>query len=144
MRSRTAANTSLLTATSASWNTSRRARRARATPANSRPATLHYHELTTTTIVSQSIRRTIRAFESPQSGYFLGRPGSIWTARSGCKVLLISRFQVRVLGGSLKKYLQIVTNEKPWQQRRGFSTVVKFSAPTFSQHTANIHTMVVA
>jgi hypothetical protein len=60
-----------------------------------------YHELTTTTIVSQGIRRTIRTSESPQSGYILGRPGPIWTARSGCKILLISRFQVRVLGGSL-------------------------------------------
>jgi hypothetical protein len=63
-----------------------------------------YHELTTTTIVSQSIRRTIRASESPQSGYILGQPGSIWTPRSGCKVLLISGFQVRVLGGSLTRF----------------------------------------
>src|SRR5215210_766036 len=66
-----------------------------------------YHELTTTTIVSCCIRRTIRASESPQSGYILGRPGSIWTPRSGCKVLLISRFQVRVLGGSLEKSLDL-------------------------------------
>ena len=30
-----------------------------------------YHELTTTTILSQGIRRTIRASESPQSAYIL-------------------------------------------------------------------------
>jgi hypothetical protein len=66
-----------------------------------------YHELTTTTIVSQGIRRTIRASESPQSGYILGRSGPARTHRCGCKVLLISRFQVRVLGGSLSFSLQI-------------------------------------
>jgi hypothetical protein len=63
-----------------------------------------YHELTTTTIVSQGIRRTIRASESPQSGYILGRSGPARTHRCGCKVLLISRFQVRVLGGSLSLF----------------------------------------
>src|ERR687897_2929314 len=112
MRSRTAANTSLLTATSASWNTTAAERNVpelhRRIAVQPPSTTTTYHELTTTTIVSQSIRRTIRAFESPQSGYFLGRPGSIWTARSGCKVLLISRFQVRVLGGSLLNPLQMV------------------------------------
>jgi hypothetical protein len=60
-----------------------------------------YHELTTTTIVSQGIRRTIRASESPHSGYILGSSGPARTDQCGCKVLLISRFQVRVLGGSL-------------------------------------------
>jgi hypothetical protein len=58
-------------------------------------------ELTTTTIVSKGISRTIRASESPQSGYILGSSGPARTDRCGCKVLLISRFQVRVLGGSL-------------------------------------------
>jgi hypothetical protein len=67
-----------------------------------------YHELTTTTIVSEGIRRTIRASESPQSGYILGSSGPARTDRCGCKVLLISRFQVRVLGGSLPFSLQIV------------------------------------
>jgi hypothetical protein len=66
-----------------------------------------YHELTTTTIVSQGIRRTIGASESPQSGYILGSSGPARTDRCGCKVLLISRFQVRVLGGSLLNPLQI-------------------------------------
>ena len=69
-----------------------------------------YHELTTTTIVSQGIRRTIRASESPQSGYSLGSSGPAGTDRCGCKVLLISRFQVRVLGGSLEK--ECVLQEK--------------------------------
>jgi hypothetical protein len=65
-----------------------------------------YHEFTTTTIVSQGIRRTIRASESPQSDYILDSSGPARTDRCGCKVLLISRFQVRVLGGSLLSFLQ--------------------------------------
>ena len=60
-----------------------------------------YHGLTTTTIVSQGIRQTIRASESAQSGYILGSSGPARTDLCWCKVLLISRFQVRVLGGSL-------------------------------------------
>ena len=67
--------------------------------------TMIYHERTTTTIVSQGIRRTIRASEGPQSGYILGSSGPARTDRCGRKVLLISRFQVRVLGGSLVKEL---------------------------------------
>src|SRR5215211_4277321 len=69
-------------------------------------STTIYHELTTTTIVSQGIRRTIRASESPQSGYIMGSSGPARTDRCGRKVLLISRFQVRVLGGSLPNSLQ--------------------------------------
>ena len=69
-----------------------------------------YHELTTTTIVSQGIRRTIRASESPQSGYILGSSGPARPDR--CKVLLVSRSQVRVLGGSLSFFLQIVGKSK--------------------------------
>jgi hypothetical protein len=38
-----------------------------------------YHDRTTTTIVSWGIRRTIRASESPQSGYMCGL---LWTGQN--------------------------------------------------------------
>jgi hypothetical protein len=44
-----------------------------------------YHELTTTTIVSQGIRRTIRASESPQCGYILGHRDRFGPLGAGAK-----------------------------------------------------------